>query len=308
MTKPLPPTTAAAHEAGHALDRGAAAREHLMAQATRIFAAKGFAGASTREICDAAGVNVAAIHYYFGDKEGLYRAVLARPLAEMMAGFGRFDDPALALEDALGMFLAPFLDMVACSDPDDLEAHVMRLHLREMLEPTPAFREITAQIIVPVHNALTTVLARHCGLEQPDTDISRLSFAIVAMANDYCMSREFMQMLAPDVLAGADAPSRILECLVGYACALVEYEKARRAKSSKAEGKPVRSAKPASKSTSTTPPAAKHASKHVAQRATKHTTKHATKHATKRRKTTSKNPIKNGASHASSRTASPRRR
>jgi AcrR family transcriptional regulator len=283
-------------------DRGAAAREHLMAQATRIFAAKGFAGASTREICDAAGVNVAAIHYYFGDKEGLYRAVLARPLAEMMAGFGRFDDPALALEDALGMFLAPFLDMVACSDPDDLEAHVMRLHLREMLEPTPAFREITAQIIVPVHNALTTVLARHCGLEQPDTDISRLSFAIVAMANDYCMSREFMQ--APDVLAGADAPSRILECLVGYACALVEYEKARRAKSSKAEGKPVRSAKAASKSTSTTPPAAKHASNH----ATQHATKRATKHATKRRKTTSKNPIKNGASHASSRTASTRRR
>jgi AcrR family transcriptional regulator len=289
-------------------DRGAAAREHLMAQATRIFAAKGFAGASTREICDAAGVNVAAIHYYFGDKEGLYRAVLARPLAEMMAGFGRFDDPALALEDALGMFLAPFLDMVACSDPDDLEAHVMRLHLREMLEPTPAFREITAQIIVPVHNALTTVLARHCGLEQPDTDISRLSFAIVAMANDYCMSREFMQMLAPDVLAGADAPSRILECLVGYACALVEYEKARRAKLAKAVGKAVRSATIASKSTSTTSPAAKHASKHAAQPASKRATKHATKHAAKRRKTNSKNPLKNGASHASSSTASPRRR
>jgi hypothetical protein len=127
------------------------------------------------------------------------------------------------------MFLAPFLDVVACGDPDDLEAHVMRLHLREMLEPTPAFRAITAQVIVPVHEALTRLLARHCGLAQPDTDISQLSFAIVAMANDYCMSREFMQMLAPDVLQGADAPTRILDRLVGYACALVEHEKTRRA-------------------------------------------------------------------------------
>jgi AcrR family transcriptional regulator len=224
MNKPVP---LPAQEPAH--DRGAAAREHLMAHATRIFAAKGYAGASTREICDAAGVNVAAIHYYFGDKEGLYRAVLMRPLAEMTAGFGRFDDPALGLPEALSMFLAPFLDVVACSDPDDMEAHVMRLHLREMLEPTPAFREITAQIIVPVHQALTALLARHCGLKRPDTDISQLTFAIVAMANDYCMSREFMKMLAPDVLDGADAGARILDRLVGYACALVEHEKGRRA-------------------------------------------------------------------------------
>jgi hypothetical protein len=42
------------------------------------------------------------------------------------------------------------------------------------------------------------------------------------------MSREFMKMLAPDVLAGADASARILDRLVGYACALVEHEKARR--------------------------------------------------------------------------------
>lgn len=232
MSPPLPPGAVAPtarneHEPAH--DRGAAAREQLMEHATRIFAAKGFAGASTREICDAAGVNVASIHYYFGDKEGLYRAVLMRPMAEMTAGFGRFDDPALSLSDALGMFLAPFLDVVACGDPDDLEAHVMRLHLREMLEPTPAFREITTQIIVPVHQALTALLARHCGLAKPDTDISQLSFAIVAMANDYCMSREFMKMLAPDVLEGSDAAQRTLDRLVGYACALVDHEKARRA-------------------------------------------------------------------------------
>jgi AcrR family transcriptional regulator len=208
-------------------DRGAQAREQLIAHATRIFAAKGFAAASTREICEAAGVNVAAIHYYFGDKEGLYRAVLEMPIVEMTGAFGRFDDPDLPFQDAMRMFLAPFLH-TACGETDDLEAATMKLHLRETLEPTPAFRAVVERVIAPVHLAVSRLVARRCGLAAPDTDIHQLVFALVAMANDYCMSREFMQMLAPDVLGRPRAVEQILDRLVGYSCALVEHEIARR--------------------------------------------------------------------------------
>lgn len=208
-------------------DRGAQAREQLIAQATRIFAAKGFAAASTREICEAAGVNVAAIHYYFGDKEGLYRAVLEVPIVEMTDAFGRFDDPRLPFAEAMRMFLAPFLHS-ACGETDEREAAVMKLHLREMLEPTPAFRAIVERVIAPVHLAVCRLVARRCGLAGPDTDIHQLVFALVAMANDYCMSREFMNMLAPDVMGRPRAVEQILDRLVGYGCALVDHEVARR--------------------------------------------------------------------------------
>jgi AcrR family transcriptional regulator len=213
-----PATAERAHE------RGALAREQLIAHATQIFAAKGYAAATTREICEAAGVNIAAIHYYFGDKEGLYRAVLLQPIREMTAAFGRFDDPALPAEQALRMFLAPFV-MPGASEND---VAVMRLHLREMIEPSEVFREITAQTIVPAHNALATLLARHCGLAEADADIHQLAFALVAMAHDYCMSREFMKLLAPEVLDRPQAMERILDRLVGYARALLDYEIARR--------------------------------------------------------------------------------
>lgn len=52
------------------------AKTKLIEAAIPLFPQKGYAGVSIREIADAAGVNSAAISYYFGGKEGLYGAVL----------------------------------------------------------------------------------------------------------------------------------------------------------------------------------------------------------------------------------------
>ena len=208
--------------------RAPSAREQLIRHATAIFAAKGYSAASTREICDAAGVNVAAIHYYFGDKERLYRETLRRPIAEMMEAFGRFDDPALAFGDAIRMFFAPFVHMASNSPDAGYDAQVMRLHLREVLEPSGAFRDVVEQTIAPAHAALSGVIARHCGLDRADDDIHQIAFALGAMANDYCMSRELMKMLAPGVLDRPAANERILDRLVRYARALLDDEIARR--------------------------------------------------------------------------------
>jgi AcrR family transcriptional regulator len=208
-------------------DRGAQAREALIAHGTRIFATKGFAAASTREICHAAGANVAAIHYYFGDKEGLYRAVLTAPIEAIGDQFEGFDDPALPLQDAIRRVLRPFVAMALDADADAL--HVQRLHLREALEPSMVFRDVVDRVVVPLHNALAALLARHCGLATADEGIHQLAFAITAMANDYCVSREFIRLLAPQVLKRHDAAERIVDRLVGYSTALLAQEIASRA-------------------------------------------------------------------------------
>ena len=51
-------------------------RDALLAAARRLFLARGFAAVSIREIAAAAGANAAMIRYYFGDKLGLYQAML----------------------------------------------------------------------------------------------------------------------------------------------------------------------------------------------------------------------------------------
>ena len=52
-------------------------RADILAAARKVFALRGFAGTSIREVAEAARVNKAMIYYHFKDKVDLYRAVLS---------------------------------------------------------------------------------------------------------------------------------------------------------------------------------------------------------------------------------------
>lgn len=205
--------------------RGVRAKERLMEEATRIFAEKGFAKAATREICQAAGANVAAIHYYFGDKAGLYRAVLLHPIEEVQAAFAQFDSPELSLKEALHRLMSALLCPWGL---DEKATWIMRLHLREMVEPTHDYKDLVAQQILPHHQSLVDLLARHVGAKAPDDALHQLAFALVAMVHDYGLSRDFMNVLAPSLLQSPNALEPVLERLVGYGQALVHHERERR--------------------------------------------------------------------------------
>jgi TetR/AcrR family transcriptional regulator, regulator of cefoperazone and chloramphenicol sensitivity len=209
-------------------DRGERARTRLISEASRIFAEKGYAKASTREICVAAGLNAAAIHYHFGDKAGLYRAVVLGPIQAIAGQLAGFDTPGLTLAEALARLLGPFIGEDGDDHPPGAEEG-LRLYLREMVEPTPVFSEAVAEHIGPVHAAMARLFARHIGLAAPDEDVHRLVFGLIAMAHDYCMSRQFMNAVAPQLLAGAQPLQRARERLVDWGIALVEHERRRRA-------------------------------------------------------------------------------
>ena len=56
----------------------------ILAAAERVFAGAGFGGATMAAIAEAAGLPKANLHYYFGAKQDLYRAVLARTLQDWL--------------------------------------------------------------------------------------------------------------------------------------------------------------------------------------------------------------------------------
>lgn len=97
-------------------DAAAGPREALIDAGLYLFGLYGYEGVSVRRICDAAQMNVAAINYHFGGKEGLYRAIavhikaqLQSHLSNEMVGALAFiqseeDDPETALKHVIAIY------------------------------------------------------------------------------------------------------------------------------------------------------------------------------------------------------------
>ena len=92
----------------------------IIAAAERLFAEGGEDATSLRAITRAAAVNVAAVHYHFGGRDELLRAVLDRKLAplnarrlDLLADAIAVHDPAVPLDAVLRAFLRPDLELIA---------------------------------------------------------------------------------------------------------------------------------------------------------------------------------------------------
>src|SRR4030065_470456 len=56
-------------------------RDQILSVASSLFAERGFANVSIRDICDVAGVAPPTIYHYFGNKERLFQAVIRKTLS-----------------------------------------------------------------------------------------------------------------------------------------------------------------------------------------------------------------------------------
>jgi TetR/AcrR family transcriptional regulator, regulator of cefoperazone and chloramphenicol sensitivity len=142
--------------------RGDATRDKLLNAAIDVFGRYGFDGATTRKLADAAGVNLQAIPYYFGGKEGLFIAS-AEHLASLIGG--HVADLRAALQNRFAELDAEGRPMTAAEARSFLTQMVQRMVvlfvskqseswarfiIREQMEPTEAFRRIYGRIMRPM--------------------------------------------------------------------------------------------------------------------------------------------------------------
>ena len=205
---------------------GIEARNRLLASALALFAEQGFAKTSTREIAQAAQVNVASISYYFGDKEGLYRAVFNDPRTDPNLDPADLNPATMDLRSTLHFLFAGF---VAPLQAGEAAAQCMKLHFREMVEPTGMWQAEIDNRIKPAHAALVQALCRHLSLAEADDDVHRLAFGVSGLGIMLHVGVDVMQTIRPQVIASPLALEAYHSRLVDYGVAMVEDEKRRRA-------------------------------------------------------------------------------
>lgn len=97
MARVRKPKKSAKHQ--HAPGADADTQARLIAAAKTVFAEKGFAGATVKEISEIAGVNISLISYHFNGKEGLFRASLEKFGRERLHDAKNILTPPDSMED-----------------------------------------------------------------------------------------------------------------------------------------------------------------------------------------------------------------
>ncbi len=200
------------------------ARQRLLSAATQIFADKGYALASTREICRIAGVNAAAIHYYFGDKASLYREVFRIP--ELMVQLPpEMDDPRLPTLKAMEAW---YSHMMSFAVSRDQATRLRLLFLREQVQPSGVLEQGRADILNPYHHMLVRFLTPRLGRTSADVETHHLAFSLIGIAMVLFVEQEAVTELAPGLLDSQAQIKGTVQRLAHHATAIIEAEQRRR--------------------------------------------------------------------------------
>jgi AcrR family transcriptional regulator len=163
-------------------------RESLLDAAESLFAEHGIQAASLRAITQQAGANLAAVHYHFGSKEGLVRAVFSRrlkPLNEerlrLLDACDLDDERGRSVEQVLDAFMAPLLR--AARETPDRSRGFARLMGRAFSEPSEEVRTMVSEEFAETVRRFLDALARLLPHLSEQELLWRFHFAAGAMAH-----------------------------------------------------------------------------------------------------------------------------
>jgi len=170
--------------------------ERLLEAAGEVFAEYGYRGATVRQICEKAKANLAAVNYYFRDKDGLYLAVMrylhttGTDIYPPSLGL----TPGANAEDKLHAFIRSLLNRLLGEGRPNWH---MKLAARELIEPTPALDVIVEEAIRPLSQELESIVQELLGSEAEDELVRLCMLSVVSQCGFYHHSRAVISRLYP---------------------------------------------------------------------------------------------------------------
>jgi len=195
-------------------------REALLDAAEALFSEHGIQASSLRMITHQAGANLAAVHYHFGSKEGLVRAVFARrlqPLREERFQLLEACDLSAGMEgkgveQVIHAFVAPLIRRMR-ETPDGAHAFA-QLMGRVFSEPSEDVRSMLIHELKPSADRFFEAL-RQLLPHLSDKELM-WRFQFLAGGMGHTVSCQKMVARFSEGLCGGSAPDEMLRYMVTF--------------------------------------------------------------------------------------------
>ena len=171
-------------------------RQRLLEAAGEVFAEKGFRNATVRGIVRRADANLNAVNYYFGDKQGLYQAVIeyAHQSIEQEHELALARDETSEPAERLRAFVRVLLQRVTRKGHSDWHGKLMAM---EMAEPTEVLDIVVARFIRPRFGLLVGIIRDLVGEETPQRQVELCAEGVVAQCIHFVHGRAIITRLMP---------------------------------------------------------------------------------------------------------------
>ncbi len=190
-------------------------RDRLLEAAGEAFAERGFHAVAIRDICAKAEANIAAVNYHFGDKDGLYRAVIRYAHDCVVAAAELRDQLQVALppEQKLDFFVRT---MVRGLLDSGRPAWHGKLISREMVDPGPALDELVELEIRPKFAMLRGIVGELLGLDADDPRVRWYAAGVLAQCLFFHHNKAVTVRLYPDVTFSSAQIERLADHIVRF--------------------------------------------------------------------------------------------
>ncbi|HTA66822.1 MAG TPA: CerR family C-terminal domain-containing protein [Bryobacteraceae bacterium] len=205
-------------------------RNKLLDAAGQVFADFGFHSATVREICARAGVNVALVNYYFGDKFELYTEVLRHSIGASSDGIiQQALKSGAPPEEALRELIHAMLRRVCLRDRPGWH---FRLMVHEFAQPTPAMATVIDETMRPIYERFRAIIGGMLDLPA-DHDKTRLcAHSVIAQIVHYVHGRHVISQLWPQLELNPERVAEISNHIADFSLAYLR-EASRKTKTRK---------------------------------------------------------------------------
>lgn len=186
-------------------------RERLLLAALKAFGKRDFDAVSTREIVAAAGVNISAISYHFGGKQGLYLATAEFLTAGMVSGMAasmatiRAQAEHCPVADCAGLLDGFVRALVNNLLQGELANAAAGFILREQNRPTAAFDILFERLMHPLQQTFALLAARLLECPADSRHIKLLTHALMGQIIAFRGARTtILRQLGQDAFTSAE--------------------------------------------------------------------------------------------------------